>query len=28
VIEAVEKAHPYEEVVIDIYPLLTEKDLT
>lgn len=27
VIAAIRKAHPYEEVAIDIYPLLTEEEL-
>lgn len=27
VIEAIRKVHPYEEVAIDIYPLISEKDL-
>ena len=27
VVEAMKKAHPYEEVAFDIYPLIDEKDL-
>jgi hypothetical protein len=27
VIQAIKKAHPYEEVALDIYPLLAEEDL-
>ena len=27
VIEAIKKVHPYEEVALDIYPLINEKDL-
>lgn len=27
VIKAIRKVHPYEEVALDIYPLLSEKDL-
>lgn len=27
VIEAIKKVHPYEEVALDIYPLIKEKDL-
>lgn len=27
VIEAIKQAHPYEEVAMDIYPLLSEEDL-
>ena len=27
VIDAIKKAHPYEEIALDIYALLTEKDL-
>ncbi len=27
VIEAIKKVHPYEEIALDIYPLINEKDL-